>query len=553
MDDLKREYYAAQHTVSFARMPLLFLGAFLSALGLAWALQFAFFHDWYLVILVPILAGLALAAALYLLVTWTHCRNRWLACGVGISAGLIAFLGYYYLCLIQILPPGNATRFDLLPRYILLRLQHDVVDDDVGRAQPPNVQKEPSIGLNAFAFLGELALIAGFPAIVAWRRARRAYCEELKQWMRQAVALFPMHSGESLEDAFQGGRVAEFIAKVPPGGDPQSACRLVLEYAKPATGSPLEYPFYASIEDIPADRPWYWPRRMRRTYVRQARLTPQEIVTVLPLFAGLARLLELEHPELRDLPTDVISAPDELSPATGMATISRVPEPFYQKVRTPGYTIKINLLGAIPLAFILGGGGLLALGGYLAYHEQIGLAVTPLLVGAVGAAWGIYTGGYCLGLYENRWIERRLRAEIARRPEFLVDPAAADATYVSIIPRESFAQVKMTLSSDLLLMRIDDKRKEILLEGDCDRYRIPSGAVAACQPLCFFHPIDVQHHNELWMVRLLIQVEGGMREILLSRGEKGWGPRTNNRRQQTAVQTAGAINALRIVPLTAKG
>ena len=92
----------------------------------------------------------------------------------------------------------------------------------------------------------------------------------------------------------------------------------------------------------------------------------------------------------------------------------------------------------------------------------------------------------------------------------------------------------------------DERKRELLLEGDSDRYRIPAGAVSVCEPQCFFHPIDHHHQNELWMVRLMIQVEQGLQELLLSVGNTSWSPMTNARRRQLAEGMCSRINALRV-------
>src|SRR5262249_41911281 len=113
------------------------------------------------------------------------------------------------------------------------------------------------------------------------------------------------------------------------------------------------------------------------------------------------------------------------------------------------------------------------------------------------------------------------------------------------IPRESFARVKLTMSSDLLLMKLDPPGQRLLMEGDCDRYRIPAGAIVECTPQCFFHPADPQHQNQLWMVQLKVRVEEGLRELLLGVGHTRWSPMTNARRRQIAEETCRQINGLR--------
>ena len=100
------------------------------------------------------------------------------------------------------------------------------------------------------------------------------------------------------------------------------------------------------------------------------------------------------------------------------------------------------------------------------------------------------------------------------------------------------------MASDVLLMSIDAKRRLVLLEGDSDRYRIPAGAIETCEPQCFFHPIDAERRNELWMVRLVVRTWDGLRELLLSVGHRGFRPRTNSTRYAVTEAMCREINAL---------
>jgi hypothetical protein len=524
-------------------VPVLLVGTLGAALAVAWVLKCLFFQGWYLLFVVPLFAGLLLGAVLYGLVGWTHCRNSWVAGGLGLLGGLVAYVGYYHLCMVDILPPGNEARFDALPHYVVFRMQTDVAEDV---ARPDDARAKKAVPwLNWMGFLFELAVVAGAPAAIAAKRARNAYCLDLRQWMHRETAVLPPFCSEPLLHALRSGQLEEFVARQRPGGDAQAACRFILEYAVPTDDTPLAYPIYASIKDLSNEKSMFRPRRVPRTYLRQVALTTPEVLTLRPLFPRLARFLEIQHAELRDAPADVLPAVTEPAVATDTAVITAVPEPFRQRVRTSGYALKVNLIGLAPLLFILAGAGLLYLGWHFFSKDEIALSIGPFIVGALSVAWGIYVALYCMSVYENRWIERRLRAEIGQRPDPLVDPASAEASYVSLIPRDSFTQVKLTMSSDLLLMRIDGQRREALLEGDCDRYRIPAGAIETCEPQCFFHPMDAQHHNELWMVRLMVRVKQGMRELLLSVNQTGWRPRTNTTRQEGAQETCRKINALR--------
>jgi len=539
-----RVRYEPGFGVDGLRLPALIVLAPLAALGVAWCLKSAFVHGWYLIFLLPVLGGLVLGGVLYALVGWSHCRNRWLAGAVGILAGLIGYLGYYELCLLDLLPPPLAGRVDLLPRYIAFRMNTDVAEK-VGEPNAGRAPKEPFAPLNWFTFVCELAIVVGAAGGAAWARARHAYCPKLQRWMQREKALLPANSAEAFRDALEADRLAEFVGAVPPANDPQTACRLTVEYAIPPEGSPLEYPVYASLEAVPVTRPWHLVRNMRRTLLRQVKLEVGEALALRPLLPNLTRLLAAQHAELRDVTPGVAPAAGKETPPGAVAQVTPVPEPYRQRVRSKGYALWVNLVGLTPGLYFFGGGGLVALGIWLATEKAMPLGWAAVVAGAVGVLWGGYTGLYCLCVPENRWIDRRLRREFALRPDPLADPRDPDSLYVSLIPRESFAKVQLTMSSDLLLMRIDERERRLVMEGDCDRYRIPAGAIAVCEPQCFFHPIDAQHRNELWMIRLMIQVEGGLRELLLSANATQWTPMTNARRRRMAEDLCGRISALR--------
>jgi hypothetical protein len=539
----ERARYQSDFGVSWLRLPILVVVALLTAVAVAWCFKFALVHGWYLIILLPAMGGAILAGVLYALTGWAHCRNCWLAGGVATIVGLLTYLGYYHFCLIDELPPGNAWRVDLLPEYILFRMQTDVAEDVAKPKMNPQAKK-PLAFLNYMTFAWELLTIMGLAAAFPWKRARHAYCTELGQWMRQETALLAPHASTNFLAALDNDTLPQFVAQTSAGNDPQTSSRLILEYAVPETGSPLEFPLYASFEDLPVAPPWYRPRLLRRTFVRQVELEWAEVLALRPLFPKLTRLLESQHTELRDLPVDVPTAPTPPLPVSDVAEITPVPEPYRRRVRGKGYALRTNLLGLTPVISIFAGMGLVVTGVWLLREGSLPLAYAAMALGAAGIFWGVYIGLFCLSVPENRWIERRLRQEIGQRAERLVDPQDPESIYVSLIPRESFAKIQWTMSSDLLLLRMDKNRRRLLMEGDSDRYCIPAGAISVCEPQCFFHPLDQQRKNHLWMVRLMVRVKQGWQELLLSVGNTRWSPMTNARRRRIAEDTCRRISEL---------
>src|SRR5262245_19337548 len=260
-----RPHYRSGAGVSVPLLPLLITIPFVTAVGVAWVLSFAFLHNWYLIMLMAIVAGLALGGVMYLTVGLAHCRNRWLAAVIGFCAGVIAYLGYFQ-CTMMHHWRGIGWQFDFLPQYIRLRMETDVhIDIAVGNAG----QNKPFVVGNWIVFGIEALCITLFPAVAGFTRAARAYCSELRQWMRRDTVLLPVSSGAHLADAIESGKLLDFVAATPRVSDNQMSCKLLLEYAQPDEGSPLDYPIYASVEDFPPTRAWYRPKSLRTGLLRQ--------------------------------------------------------------------------------------------------------------------------------------------------------------------------------------------------------------------------------------------------------------------------------------------
>lgn len=541
----ERDRYQSDGGIMTARLPALIVLSLAAAVVVAWGLKLAFLSGWYLIILVPALAGGALGGAIYGLVGWSHCRNRGLAAVLGLIAGLTGYLGYYHLCMVDILPPGLEWRVDLLPRYIAFRMETDV-QHDVGAPDANQANDDPDTFGNWFLFVWELGMVVGFATWFPSSRARHVYYRQLGRWAKREKMLLRPEDVEDFRESLEEDGLADFAATTTAGSDAQTCGNLLLEYATPSSGSLLELPVYASLEGPPRARVWHVFRKDRGSQVRQVKLEIAEVLTLRPLFAGLNQALAEQHEELRGPAPEVAAAVATAeSQATELATITPVAEPYRQRVRGKGYVLWANLLGLTPVVYILAGIGLIGGGIYLATQKSMLLGWVGVPVGAAGVVWGIYTAIYCLNVAEMRWTNRRLRHEISQRPGPLVDGRDSEALCVALVPRENFATIKLTMESDVLLMKIDDVAGRILMEGDSDQYRIPAGAIETCLPECFYHAMDSQHQNQLWMIRLVVNTEEGRRELLLGADHTRYTPMTNQGRQQRAEEVCGRINGLR--------
>jgi len=105
---------------------------------------------------------------------------------------------------------------------------------------------------------------------------------------------------------------------------------------------------------------------------------------------------------------------------------------------------------------------------------------------------------------------------------------------VNFTRRENWVTVKLDVRDDVGILEVDDKRREVRVEGDKRRYVIPFAAIRECRPECFHFPLDKQLLNQYWYVRLLVLVDGREQELLFAPSFTDWRPRTNENRRRAA-------------------
>src|SRR5262245_3602623 len=119
----QRPRYRPGLGIDWPRLPFLISAALVLALGAAWMLGRARLAHAYFPLLMPTLSGLVLAVLTARLVAEARCRNRWLAAGVGVTVGFLAYLGSYQFSRGLVHP---LARVDLLPKLISLHIRDDI-------------------------------------------------------------------------------------------------------------------------------------------------------------------------------------------------------------------------------------------------------------------------------------------------------------------------------------------------------------------------------------------------------------------------------------------
>lgn len=548
-----RERYRPDGKMKWERLPVLVVVPLASALGIGWLLNFLFERGWYYVFFVPMLSAAMLGCLTMFCVQWSHCRKPWLAGVLGVSVGLVGYLSYYHFGLLQILPPGNIHRVDLLPSFIQFRMAFEQeVDDDrpvekkdiPGQAQ----QKEPKVGLNWFRFTFDLGCFVLWCAVLSWNRAKHPYSTGMGGWMTQEVFLLHPNSPQMLLEAFEKSDLEEFVAAAQPpksGELKPAACKI--EYVNSQDVSPLKCPVYLSVTAPNSLQTGVSSFFGRRSGFTRIRLEPRETLALKSLFPKLAAVLDLAHKELRELPKkskpSFSEMPTSIFDATESAQIVPVPEPYGGRVFNTRFVIISNLLGGVTLVAIFGGIGLGLLGVYLA-EEGWGLFTTVplLLISAVLIVTGVVLSLGYSHLLECLYSRFKMRQAIRQRPDSFVDADDPDAVSIGLTVRENWVSIKWETASDIGLLKIDPKLNEVRIEADHERFCIPVGSLLVCSPECLRHPVDPS--KEFWMVRLVVHLLDCEREILFSPSHIGWRLQNNSVRRKNVNDLCRRIREL---------
>ena len=261
------------------------------SLVMAAVLSWVFLAGWYLIILMPAVATAPVMYALGPAVGLAHCRNPRVAGLLGLAAGLTLYLGYYHVGMVHDAGMDYATRVDVLPTYINLRMHTDVVSS----FPPSGTDKNTDGGdvfMNWLCFAAELAIVCGLLAWTGGRHAGRAYCETCGKWMHGTTFLMPGRAAD-IWPRIGGARMP-----IAPPRDTKKQQRhagtiILLEQCRGSHELGVTCPAYVSLRELRVATGR--GRAYRRfemspgtTRVRQQRLGPTEVSLLLRQFPSLA-------------------------------------------------------------------------------------------------------------------------------------------------------------------------------------------------------------------------------------------------------------------------
>lgn len=481
----------------------------------------------YYIILVPLIAALAVAGCVKLAVGKGHCRNAAVAGVVGVVAGVLLYFGYYYCGMVYHLGSETAGRPNLLPYYIRARIHTDVLRDthDSRRDDETPRRRKGNVYMNWIVFGIEVAGVFALTTVAAVKRARKPYCESCRRWMVREVTQFEPTQLNELTEAFRNGSArslaafctrpvfatvpsvmlaAEFCPSVKDGMARDCAVYVSLKNVTKAAGGSQFLDAFDSAQG--------------KVVMHSLQLNPDEIAAlgsrfkVFESLAGRAAVTALMPGE---------TAEEKAANAGPVAEIKPVESDFAGRVLTKRNAIIANVYAFAALLFLFAGLGLAAWGGITGFPDQksnqevlrqkkaLGIAVL-----AVGGLFFLGTAGFFLvnpTYLGNRYLLKVLRREFGRRAKCLVKPDDPDALIVEIVPKLNWGKLAWKTARDVGFLRLDKAGREILFEGDKERWRIPAAAITYCEveffvegqgthgaTKIFYTVLRARHPGEFW-------------------------------------------------------
>ncbi len=242
-------------------------------------------------------------------------------------------------------------------------------------------------------------------------------------------------------------------------------------------------------------------------------------------------------------------APSEMPSMS--ARVEKLPEGEIGKIMTPARTGIALTMALTPLVLtVLPGLGLI---GYGLYQWLVGgvrfLDTAPYL----GGGFALIVVGFWFTLrYANFapsiYLRGTIRNEIEMRPNAVLDARDDDLWYVDVIPRINWGKAMVKEFSDTGFLKVDDRSRCVLFEGDQERWKIPAASLISAAPESYRPanaPADQDGGEVFWVAVVRANVDGEVWEAPLSKCHTEFAPKTSAVRQRNAEALCEAIRGLR--------
>lgn len=507
-----RQRYVPDGNVRWERLLACSPVIFAVAIGLGWILDRVYDAGFYYFIVFPLIAGLLLNCVLYVTVRFSHCRSPVAAAGLGALSGIVALVAMLYFGMMSAVGPGGQANLLDLPSYVHFRMQNQAI----GRRERGDDPKPFDfvfsylyLGLDAVIFV----IVPGFAGIAF---AKHPYSTEANVWYQRSRFKIRAGVARSAIMCLMENNLDEFAQTLVIGSTKEnSTLYAALFYVKVAEQSPLEFPVYLSIDEVPLT--WNAEGVFQRVQI-----TLEEAIAVRPLFPEFQKALGQTHSNLQgDAGAVVLNQPSRSPPliaAESPITAIQPPQLATEQKRRDGGMVftspnrwQVACLTFIPTLWLIFStvAGLVGAVAAASSGWTIAFVLSVLMI-ASGTVWQLrdlwwYARGRRGAAWAKRWV-----AALQQRQSSLVNPDDPDSILFGMVDIDRSIRRHRIKIKDLGLLKLDVQAGVLVLDGDYTTFTIPLQSIKECR-ISLLTP-DVP---DSFMLDMTIRTERGLQQIFL--------------------------------------
>ncbi len=426
----------------------------------------------------------------YLAVTFGRCRNTYLAAGLAVIVASLIYWTQFPTALAADAGPQALTSPTTVVKYAAWRISHESFDSyrparDDERSRKRRPRAEP--GVNWVIAIGEWGgMLLAATALLVWR-SRRPYCERCQSWKSREAFQTRQKSGRSILELFEAGTLDQMGQFALARSQGPSPAWVSVEYCPRIGPSGEHCPVFFSVFDrlnwrpvrrtlengaraepgpLRSNKPAYW--------IERAPLDEKQIDALSGLFTSMAlalgRTAGQERAQAKSNESPQPLATFELAPAGSPSLKWRgeLLRPVIYRLPILIFSFSMMVFVVIAIAFV--DPGVSSEGRRLASVAVCGILALPL---ALFAQLG---RRYLASILSRRTFKKVL----LERADRWIDPSRVgsdDLVFIDATHHQSAAGRADESVSDTGFLAFDFEHRQIVFEGDSQRFRLPAQAI----------------------------------------------------------------------------
>ena len=469
--------------------------AVMVALAMGTLLGLSRHYGYYLILVSACYAFLPVLGLAYVTIVYGRCRNQYLAVGLAVLVASLTYWVQFPIALAAAAGPQALLSPTTIVEFVAWRMRSESFESfplpparNTARKRRPQIEPGVNwvIGISEW---GGMMLAAG--SLLAWR-SRALYCDCCQWWTtRETFQMLPK-SGSAVVEMFEADAL-DRLNRLTLKATSMASAWVCVEFCQRTERGGEHCPVYFSVFDATN-----W--RQRRPPVKRATnsdpsaLSPkrvgywlERVVLDEKQIDSLSGIFTRMGGSLGRLPRPETLASDAPS-RRNLAVVEKIPAGPHvahlgwrrSVIRLVVQLSPILLIGIVQVAFLIAFASYVDTG---TRNERLGISIlmAGFLISAVLALGIAALAMSCRGFLESIWLRQTFKKVLRARRDRWVDPMNQppnnEPVFVDVIRHIDAARPLSENASDIGFIEFDSDRRQLIFEGEVERYRIPAAAI----------------------------------------------------------------------------